>query len=654
MCGIIGILTENSVISEKIIQLNSLLRHRGPDDEGYVCLDTRTNKYSAYSGDDSVESIKQKFPHISGANFNAFNIVFGHRRLSIIDISENGHCPMSDENGQVWITYNGEIYNYIELREELKSEGCSFRTQSDTEVIIKSYLKWGEECFKHFNGMWAMAIWDSKINKLILSKDRFGVKPLYYINSTDFFAFSSEIKPLLHLTSHDWKINDKKIPFFVLYGNRLSTEDTYLKNVNSLKPSHYLVYEGNRSAILKKYYEIPSVTNKSKTEIQLKEELVELFTDSVRLRFRSDVPVGTCLSGGFDSSSIAAISNKLFGRGLNTFSAVWNQHAECDETVYIDKVNETFGCLENKVEPDPCEFETVFEKLAYYQEIPTEGPGLYPQWYVMQKAKKKVKVLLDGQGGDEVFGGYLGRGAYLRSLIKDRNVKEFIKNMNLFTSFLNKNGFHSFTGWLFPGLYDKIVRGYLSEQYKIFNKDVLSAVKKKDLYFDVTPPHYSGSYLNNLSRHFITKLTIPTLLHYEDRSSMAHSIESRVPFLDYRLVEFGVNLPANHLSNKNNTRPLFRKAFENYLPELIVKRKDKLGYPVPFNEWTRNILKEFVCDTLLNPNAAVYNYLNRDMIEKNLLRHFKKEIDYGWEIWRILSLEKFLSLDKMIKIEIEQ
>ncbi|MGE5805916.1 MAG: asparagine synthase (glutamine-hydrolyzing), partial [Ignavibacteria bacterium] len=473
------------MISEKIVQLNGLLRHRGPDDEGYVCLNSRTNQYSAYSGDDSVESIKQRFSHISAANFKAFNIVLGHRRLSIIDISDNGHCPMSDESGQIWITYNGEIYNYIELREELKSEGYSFKTQSDTEVIIKSYLKWGEECFNHFNGMWAMAIWDAKKNNLILSKDRFGVKPLYYLNSPDLFAFSSEIKPLLYIAPHGRKINGKKIPFFVLYGNRLSTEDTYLKNINSLKPSHYLVY-GNGSAILKKYYEIPYDTDNSKTENQLKEELVELFTDSVKLRFRSDVPVGTCLSGGFDSSSIAAISNKLFGSGLNTFSAVWKQHEECDETVYIDKVNETFGCSENKIEPDPTEFETVFERLAYYQEIPTEGPGLYPHWFVMKKAKEKVKVLLDGQGGDEVFGGYLGRGAYLRSLIKDRKVKEFLKNMALFSSFLNKNGVHSFTGWLFPGFYDKIVRGHLSERHKIFNKAFLSTVKKEDLFFDVT------------------------------------------------------------------------------------------------------------------------------------------------------------------------
>ncbi len=653
MCGIIGILSENSAISEKIVQLNGLLRHRGPDDEGYVCLNTRINGYSAYSGNDSVESIKRKFPHISGANFKAFNIVFGHRRLSIIDISENGHCPMSDDNGQVWITYNGEIYNYIELRDELKSEGYFFKTQSDTEVIIKSYLKWGEECFNRFNGMWAMAIWDAKKSNLILSRDRFGVKPLYYLNTPDLFAFSSEIKPLLCLTSHNRKINDKKIPFFVLYGNRLNTEDTYIKDISALKPSHYLVY-GNGSAILKKYYEIPFDTNKSKTEIQLKEKLVELFTDSVKLRFRSDVPVGTCLSGGFDSSSIAAISNKLFGAGLNTFSAVWKQHKECDETIYIDKVNETFGCRENKVEPDPTEFESVFEKLAYYQEIPTEGPGLYPQWYVMQKAKEKVKVLLDGQGGDEVFGGYLVRGAYLRSLIKDRNVKSFLKNMNLFGSFLSKNGFHSFTSSLFPGFYDKIVRGHLSEQYRIFNKAVHSTVKRENFYFDVTPPSSSGKYLNDLSRHFITKLTIPTLLHYEDRSSMAHSIESRVPFLDYRLVEFGVNLPPHYLSDKDGTRPLFRKAFENYLPELIVKRKDKLGYPVPFNEWTRNILKEFVSESLLNPNAAVYTYLNKEMIKKKLMRHFKKEIDYGWEIWRLLSLEKFLTLDKMSKLKLKQ
>ncbi len=531
MCGINGILSGNSELKKKIIHLNNLLKHRGPDDEGYVCINTSGGESSAFSGDDTIEYVKKKQPHISSSNFENYDLIFGHRRLSIIDLSETGHGPMSDENGDIWITFNGEIYNYIELKEELKGYGFRFRTMSDTEVIIKSYLKWGEDCFNRFNGMWALAIWDSLNKKLVLSRDRFGIKPLYYTFNSHYFAFSSEIKPLLYLNKPGNKLNEKLIPFFILYGNRLNRDETYITGINSVRPSHYLVYR-NGSLETKQYYQIPGEDRKQKTEKQLSEELVDLFSDSIKLRFRSDTAVGSCLSGGFDSSSIAAISYKLFGKGLNTFSAVWS-YKECDESKYIDIVNNEFQCNFNKIEPPADEFETTFNKLSHFQEIPTEGPGLYPQWYVMQKAKNKVKVLLDGQGGDEVFGGYFLMGAYLRSLMRDKKLKKLYSNIPEYISFLKQKGIHGFTSWIFPGLYNRTVRRFFSERSRILNRDVLKSLSRKDLYHDINPPGLHKNYLNNLSIHFITQLTIPTLLHYEDRSSMAHSIESRVPFLDF-------------------------------------------------------------------------------------------------------------------------
>lgn len=642
MCGIIGILTQDLAAKKSAVSLNKLLRHRGPDDEGYVLINTAGKKHVSYCGSDSVEPVKQKLHHISKADYNNYDLIFGHRRLSIIDLSENGHCPMSDENGNIWITYNGEIYNYVELRDELKSFGFKFRTGSDTEVIIKSYLVWGEDCFARFNGMWAFALWDSNSGKLILSRDRFGIKPLYYVLNDNYFAFSSEIKPLLELLSPQNPINDKSIPFYILYGNRFNREETYVKNIKTLKASNYLVYQTGTIKI-KQYYQIPILESNQKSEEQLKKELLELFIDSVKLRFRSDVQVGTCLSGGFDSSGIAAVSHILFGEGLNTFSAVWS-YKECDESKYIDLINKNYGCTGNKIEPSPEEFESVFEKLCYFQEIPTEGPGLYPQWYVMKKAKEKVKVLLDGQGGDEVFGGYFIHGTFLRSLIRDKKFSSVLSNMDLLYGLLKKNGIMGFSNWLFPDLYNKTVRRLFSEKFKVLNNNILAKVKKEDLYNDITPPRLYNNYLNNLSYHFITNLTIPALLHYEDRSSMAHSIESRVPFLDYRLVEFGVNLSPHHLAEKKHTRPLYRSAFENILPHQIINRKDKLGYPVPFNKWTRNNIKEYVLDILSNPNSEIFSYIDKKYLDKNLSRHFKEEIDYSWEIWRLLSFEKFLIL----------
>lgn len=646
MCGICGIYTDKDCIKENIVAMNSLLRHRGPDDEGYLAVNDATGEYKNLSGSDSVDKIKKLLPRISKSDFNNYNLFLGHRRLSIIDLSENGHCPMSDNSEKIWITYNGEIYNYIEIRAELEEFGYKFKSNCDTEIIIYSYLHWGENCLQKFNGMWAFAIWDGRRNKLFLSRDRFGVKPLYYYHKNNVFAFCSEIKPLLLAMNEKAEILEDKIPFFVLYGNRLNTENTYLKNIKSLQHSHYLIFSGGKITV-KKYYEIPEKTL-STNEDELKTNLTELFSDSIKLRFRSDVKVGTCLSGGLDSSSIVAFSNLIDQKGIETFSAVWSDPA-CDETRYIDLVNERFGSHPNKIEPNESNFAEIFKSIHYSQEIPTEGPGLYPQWHVMKKASGKVKVLLDGQGGDEVFGGYYQLGVYLRSLIRDKKASGIFKDAFSYISFLNSNGIHSFSSWLFPGFYNKFIRANLSEQFKIFNPSLISDIPKKQLFYDIEPPKKYNYYLNNLSYHFINNLTIPSLLHYEDRSSMAFSIESRVPFLDYRLVEFGINLASKHLVDKNITRPLYRKAIEPYLPGEIVNRRDKLGYPVPFTKWTRNSLKSYISGILYSQNALIYDYLDFNRVKNNLNRHFKEEIDYGWEIWRLLSLEEILNIYKSLR-----
>ncbi len=641
MCGINGIITADTSLKLKITEANRLIRHRGPDDEGYLSVDIATGDHKEFSGEDSVDYIKNKYPIFNSANKNK-EVILSHRRLSIIDLSPLGHCPMSDPEGKIWITYNGEIYNYPEIREELKQAGFNFRSNSDTEVIINAYLHWGTECLNKFNGMWALALWDKRFKRLILARDRFGVKPLYYSFHKNYFAFSSEIKPLVNYENFNVKINSLKIPFYLIYGNRLNTDDTYIEGVNSLKPSHYLIYE-NDSITVKKYYEVNKLDQSAYSEEELKNRIVELLEDSIKLRFRSDVPVGTCLSGGFDSSSIVSLASDAGQKNIQTFSAVWNEK-NCDESYYIDIVNNRFNCSPNKVIPSESEFSDVFSKLCYYQEIPTEGPGLYPQWYVMKKAGEKVKVLLDGQGGDEVFGGYFQMGAYLRGILRDKNIFKIASESKNFIQFFNKSGIHSFTGWLFPKQYGYMTRSKLSARFNIINKELLNKIEKSSLYFDVEPAKKFSSYLGSLSYHFIHTMTIPALLHYEDRSSMAHSIESRVPFLDYRLVELGVNLSSKYLSYKGISRPLYRKAVTPYLPKEIVNRTDKLGFPVPFNDWTRGSLKNMITDELLTGNNSLFDYIDRITLEKNLESHFKNEKDYSWEIWRMLSLNNFIRL----------
>lgn len=638
MCGINGIISDDPEIKCKIQDMNWLLRHRGPDDEGYLVINSETGIYTELSGRDTIESLKSSFPNINSFYYSSANVILGHRRLSVIDLSDKGHQPMKDPEANIWIVYNGEIYNYIELRELLQSIGYKFHTNTDTEVILKSYLHWGTECLDKLNGMWAFAIWDNDKKILFASRDRFGVKPFYYRFHGDSFIFSSEIKPLVIFDIKSY-LNELSIPFYILYGNRLNTHETYLKNIFSLQPSHYLIYCNNKLDI-KRYYDIPYKAVEA-SELELTNRLMEILEDSIRIRYRSDVEVGTCLSGGFDSSAIVALSPEK--EKLRTFSAVWDDE-ECDESVYIDLVNKRYSCLPEKIKPPIEEFEKTFYEICYYQEIPTEGPGLYPQWYVMKKAKDKVKVLLDGQGGDEVFGGYFQLGAYLRSLIKDRSYIKLIKNIPYLVKFLNMEGLHSFSGWLFPKFYNRIIRMRKAGRNLILKKDILNLIDENFLAFDAEPGNKFPNYLNNLSYHFITQLTLPSLLHYEDRSSMAHSIESREPFLDYRLVEFGLNLHPAHLCNGLVSRPLYRQSLSPYLPIEIVNRKDKLGYPTPFKKWSSTVLKNYITDTFSDQNNLIYDFIDREILYKNLNNHFTNQTDFSWEIWRLLSLSKFFEI----------
>lgn len=640
MCGINGIVSNIEGCKKGLKKMNDLLKHRGPDDEGYVLINSRTGKFKQLSGNDSIPHIRENYQNFESSSLDGYDVSLAHRRLSIIDLSENGHGPMSSSDEKIWITYNGEIYNYRELREELEQNGFVFRTRTDTEVIINSYILWGTACLNKFNGMWAFGLWDGYRKKLFLARDRFGIKPLYYCLSNDFFAFSSEIKPLVYLSSQKPEINKEKIPFFLLHGNRLNTPETYVKNIFSLQASHYMLHDLEKTETIR-YYEVEAKDRSKGSDKELKEKIVEILSDSIKLRFRSDVPVGTCLSGGFDSSSIVALStsNGSNNAGLETFSAVWDEK-ECDESYYIDIVNKKFNCSPNKIIPRADEFEKVFRQLNYFQEIPSEGPGLYPQWYVMSRAREKVKVLLDGQGGDEVFGGYFLMGAYLRGLIKDRRILRLLKESRNYMLFLSRKGLHSFTGWMFPRQYGFMAVSRFSGKMDILNREFLKGKDPKSLYFDAEPPYKFKSYINNLSYHFISNQTIPSLLHYEDRSSMAHSIESRIPFLDYRLVELGLNLSPDLLSEKDVSRPLYRKALEPFLPAEVTQRRDKLGFPTPFSAWSKTVLKDYILDILFKKDARIREYVNITKMKQNLDDHFSGKIDYGWEIWRFLSLEQ--------------
>src|SRR3990172_8404061 len=420
MCGIFSV----SSLNGEGININALkeaslsIRHRGPDDEGYLLINN--------SGRNVIST---KETQLDSYKKNKFTTGFGFRRLSILDLSPRGHQPMSDAENNIFIIFNGEIYNYIELREELKSFGFSFHTGTDTEVIINAYKHWGKDCFSRFNGMWGMIIYDKRTDEIIWSRDRFGVKPLYYYynkNKPDKFIAGSELKSIikyLQLTEKgNFNINHRVVHDYLVYSFIYHTDETFLENVFTLKPSHYAVLKPSNKLEFKKYFSIEpnlDVTGYSSTQFKKYcSTYNELLEDSIRIRLRTDVSIGSCLSGGLDSSSIVSIVNKLIqsdgsinrdviGEYQKTFSAVYKNDPENDESPFIKEVVKFTNCDAHYINPDHEMLINDIDKFLYHLDEPVVSTSMFAQWNVMKLARQNgVTVLLDGQGSDETVAGY--------------------------------------------------------------------------------------------------------------------------------------------------------------------------------------------------------------------------------------------------------
>jgi asparagine synthase (glutamine-hydrolysing) len=549
MCGISGIINKNKTEVElaEIKKINDLISHRGPDGEGF------------YFGD-------------------AF--AFGHRRLSIIDLTEKGSQPMMFLE-KYWITYNGEIYNYIELKEELLSFGYKFTSDTDTEVILASYDKWGTECLNKFNGMWSFALYDIKNKYIFIARDRFGVKPLYYTNTSSKFVFGSEIKQLLAL-QENVRANRNVIIESLLTNIDGHTEETFFEDVYKFPQAHFAIYDLTKNTFkIERYYSL-QIDNKVKNmpietaTVRLK----QLFDDSVRIRLRSDVRVGTCLSGGLDSSATSAVGSTYFHNAtLEKFIGIHakSQDLESDESNFAKIVSEYLNLDLHIVEPNTDDFINNIYELVYTQEEPFGSPSMFMGWHVFEKAKALgCKVMLNGQGGDEVLLGYERYYAsYLFSLPFFKFIKqskEISLNSKLSIRDVILYYFYFTNDWLRINRLKK--RSYLKNNIKES--------------FDFKTIKRSASTFKNIYEMQLFELgtiQLPHLLRYEDRNSMRHSIETRLPFLDYRFVEFAVSINPNHKIHKGWTKYILRKAVENILPESITWRKDKKGFEAPEKTW---------------------------------------------------------------------
>lgn len=606
MCGINGFNWPDKQIIER---MNDTVRHRGPDGEGtYI--------------DDYVS--------------------LGHRRLAIIDLTEKGKQPMCNEDGSIWLVYNGEIYNFRELRKELEQKGHLFKSNTDAEVIIHAYEEWQLKCLARFNGMFAFAIYDSRKDTLFLARDRFGIKPLYYYVDKSRFIFSSEIKGIL-IHSIERKPNERNIFDYLCFNLLHHRCETFFENIYKLPPSHYLIYDlENRSLSIKEWYKL-QVKSTDMNEEERTERVRSLLSDSIRLRMAADVPVGSCLSGGLDSSSIVCIMRELLPEGdIETFSSVFPGE-KIDESHFVSEVA-TFARLKSyTVSPEEGDSLADLNDLVITQEEPVLSlAGLYAQYKVMKLAYENgMKVLLDGQGGDELFGGYTYYfGFYFYELFKRlswyRMSKEMLLYLKYFQNLLSFQvfGFLLLPEWFKCRLWRTRAKWISHELYERFAED------------RTVDPRWSVKSLNEGLLVTICRSALPHLLIWEDKNSMRWSVETRLPFLDYRLVEMVVALPPEEKLRDGLTKYIFRKAVDESLPERIRHRRDKIGFAVPEGRWLRHPrVVEFVKDIIESASFKGRPYWDHQQIGKQFELYVNGQGSTERDprdIWKWVSLELWL------------
>ncbi len=608
MCGINGFTWKDATLIER---MNGTLKHRGPDDQS-TYIDERVS--------------------------------LGHRRLSIIDLSPAGRQPMENEDESIWIIFNGEIYNFGEIRPELERKGHKFRSNTDTEVIIHAYEEWGYDCVSKFNGMWAFAIYDKTKGLLFLSRDRFGVKPLYYYQGDKGLVFSSEIKGILE---HNLKRRpyDKAIYDYLALGFVDHSPETFFEGIFRLIPGGSLVYNlSDRSVKVFQWYDLEgNVKGSDKLHRNLSEEelalkIRDLFEDSVRYRLISDVPVGSCLSGGIDSSAIVYAMRDLNSQAeIKTFSMVFPGR-KIDESSYVDLVVRDTGVEPYRISPAPDDLLKDLEDLVWTQEEPFRTPSIYGQYKVMELAHKNgMKVLLDGQGSDELFAGYFIYYKYylfesLLSLRLDearqtaKVIGDKLNDIFVFpvATMLSKLGL---SNWLLKNI------GLKKASYLNNLDDIELANPLTDRGFSLNRALYSD----------LVRYSIPQLLRYEDKNSMRWSIETRVPFLDYRFVELAMSLSSDCKIRKGVTKHILRKALKDLVSPRILERKDKIGFVTPDEDWLSSpAFADMAREIMGSDSFKSRRYWKPEEAARLMEEHIKGLKNHSEEIWRIINTELWL------------
>jgi asparagine synthase (glutamine-hydrolysing) len=616
MCGICGAidLDGNRIpdLERRLEVMNDLISHRGPDDDGI-------------------------WTHPRG------HVGFAHRRLSIIDL-DHGHQPMADEANR-WITYNGEVYNYPELRIEIGAD--RFRTHCDTEVVLRAHDRWGLGALDRLRGMFAYALWDEPAGELLAVRDRFGIKPFYYAVVDGILYFASEATALLpFLPSVETDLEGLKdyLAFqFCLAGK------TLFKGVRELQPGHHLKVANGRVEV-DRYWEVYYDLDWNHTEKHFEEQIEELLHDSVRLHLRSDVPVAAYLSGGLDSSTVASLAALYGDERTKAFTGRFPEDPRYDESEYARAVADERGLDLRLIDIDVNDFLENLGNVVFHMDYPAAGPGSFPQYMVSKAAAREAKVIVGGQGGDEIFGGYARYLiAYFEQCIKGA-IEGTMDTGNFVVTYESiipnlvalKNYKPMLRQFWSQGLFEDLDARY----FALINRTPqLGAEVDVDALGDYSPFEtfkeiFNGrnvgheSYFDKMT-HFDFKTLLPALLQVEDRVSMAHSLESRVPLLDHRLVELAATIPSDKKFKGGDMKHVFKNVTRPLVPPAIAERKDKMGFPVPLKEWLAGPAREFVHD-VFSSRAA----LERPLIDnRKVLEGLEGEPEFGRKTWGLLSLE---------------
>lgn len=609
MCGILGFFSKKKAITgRQYYMAHKQMENRGPDDEGFLVFED-TIKH--YRGGRTINKFGT-YPHIQ-VNNSIFSII-SHVRLSIIDLSYAGHQPFVSADERYAMVYNGEVYNYLQIRKELEKLGEKFNTDTDTEVVLKAYIKWGKNAFNKFNGMWAIAIWDRKNSELILCRDRFGIKPLFYYNDFDRFIFASDINSILEfLDSYNADLNT--VSGYLSECNICSDDRTFFEGIKEVLPGNYVVYKDNRAVKCKYWNYNPGYVKMNETEAL--EQFSQIFIDAVKIRMRSDVEVGSLLSGGLDSNTIVGTIGRLglLNNNYKTFSAIYKEKKYSEDN-YIDKTVEKWKIQSNYIQITPEQILVTLPKAIKAAASPTRAIPMIIQYEIYHYIKNNsdIKVVLNGQGADELFGGYTDNYYTLfYSMLRSMKLCKLLKNARLFN--VSRN------------------RGI---------KEIINQTLKQCKSLQCKSP--ANEVFNRITFQQVTNTPLREYLMYDDRASMAWGIEARAPFMDYRLVEFAFVLDEQYKINSVNNKYIIRKYANGIVDKDILDRKDKMGFTSPQERWQKEVWKSKFDDTFERINTnGVFDFDKHAFYEDYINYSGGGKIDWAY-IWRIVCLREWMDV----------